>query len=131
ADNANCDGSNPDGTLHAFDLYMGIMNLPAQGTPTPTVTGTPPTATRTRTPTVTATGTTAPSATATPCIVVGAITNGGFETGDLTGWAIDGTNPSPVISTGGPPHSGTYDALQGTMSGPEPLADGSFYQTIT
>jgi hypothetical protein len=33
ADNANCDGTNPDGTLHAFDLYTDPLILPG-GTPT-------------------------------------------------------------------------------------------------
>jgi len=32
ADNANCDGTNPNGTLHAFDLYTHPLILP---TPTP------------------------------------------------------------------------------------------------
>ncbi len=35
-DNANCDGTNPNGTLHAFDLYSDPLILPAS---TPTVTG--------------------------------------------------------------------------------------------
>src|SRR5438552_12400566 len=28
ADNANCDGTNPNGTLHAFDLYTNTLMLP-------------------------------------------------------------------------------------------------------
>jgi cell division septation protein DedD len=56
ADNANCDGTNPNGTLHQFDLYTNILMLPG-GTPTPT-----PTATATATPTATPT----PNPTATP-----------------------------------------------------------------
>jgi hypothetical protein len=35
ADNANCDGTNVNGTLHAFDLYSDPLTLPAPG---PTVT---------------------------------------------------------------------------------------------
>ena len=35
ADNANCDGTNPNGTLHAFDLYADPLILPGS---TPTVT---------------------------------------------------------------------------------------------
>src|SRR5882724_12512331 len=76
ADNANCDGTNPNGTLHQFDLYADPLMLTG-GTPTPTPTATPtatatatatptptPTATPTATATATATGT--PTATATP-----------------------------------------------------------------
>jgi hypothetical protein len=40
ADNANCDGTNPDGTLHQFDLYTNPLSLTG-GTPTPTPTVTP------------------------------------------------------------------------------------------
>jgi BNR/Asp-box repeat. len=40
ADNANCDGTNPDGTLHQFDLYANPLMLPG-GTPTPTPRATP------------------------------------------------------------------------------------------
>jgi len=39
ADNANCDGTNPNGTLSAFDLYTNpLMLLPTpspRGSPTP------------------------------------------------------------------------------------------------
>ena len=31
ADNANCDGTNADGTLHAFDLYTNTLALPGGG----------------------------------------------------------------------------------------------------
>ncbi len=55
ADNANCDGTNPNGTLSAFDLYANPLTLTG-GTPTPTPTATP-TATATPTPTATATAT--------------------------------------------------------------------------
>ncbi len=55
ADNANCDGTNPNGTLHQFDLYADPLMLTA-GTPSPTPTGTPsPTPTSTPTPTPTPT----------------------------------------------------------------------------
>jgi cell division septation protein DedD len=63
ADNANCDGTNPNGTLHAFDLYANPLMLTG-GTPTPTPTATP-TATTTPTPTATATATPTPTATPT------------------------------------------------------------------
>jgi hypothetical protein len=67
ADNANCDGTNPNGTLSAFDLYSNPLMLTG-ASPTPTPTGTPsptPTSTPTPTPTATATATATPTATAT------------------------------------------------------------------
>ena len=68
ADNTNCDGTNPDGTLHAFDLYTNTLMLPGGSpTPTPTLTPTPtPTATATATATPTPTATAGPRATPTP-----------------------------------------------------------------
>ncbi|MDQ2807772.1 MAG: S-layer homology domain-containing protein [Chloroflexota bacterium] len=85
ADNANCDGTNANGTLSAFDLYFNSLTLPPIGTPTPTATGTLPTATRTSTATQTATATGTATATATPnpCLVY-AITTG-------TGTIVPGT----------------------------------------
>lgn len=59
ADNANCDGTNPNGTLHQFDLYMSTIVF-GVGTPTPT-----PTASASPTATATATFTPTPTATAT------------------------------------------------------------------
>jgi hypothetical protein len=64
ADNANCDGTNPNGTLHAFDLYANPLLLTG-GTPTPTPTATP-TVTPTATPTATSTPPPTPTPTATP-----------------------------------------------------------------
>ena len=104
------------------DVYTSLYQ-PVQGTPTPTVTGTPPTATPTRTSTIT------PTVTQTPCSS-STIQNGGFETGTLAPWVVLGTNPAPVVSNA-LPHSGTYAALLGTLSGGEPTGDGSIYQTIT
>jgi hypothetical protein len=66
-DNANCDGTNPNGTLHQFDLYTNPLVL-SGGSPTPTATASPTptaTATFTPTPTATATATATPTATAT------------------------------------------------------------------
>src|SRR6476659_5188766 len=62
ADNTNCDGTNPNGALHAFDLYMGTMAIPGLGraTATPTRTATA-TSTRTSTATASATPTSAPT----------------------------------------------------------------------
>ena len=79
ADNANCDGTNANGTLGAFDLYFNTLTIPGGGTATPTPTGTLPTATRTSTATQTPTSTTTPSATATanPCLVYAIATGSG------------------------------------------------------
>ena len=126
-----------NGFLYALGGYNYANNFPdganfsqrydattPPGTPTPTVTGTPPTATSTGTATRTAT------ATATPACLANAVQNGGFETGTLAPWVVLGTNPPPVVSNA-LPHTGTYAALLGTVSGTEPNGDGSMYQTIT
>ncbi|HKP54991.1 MAG TPA: S-layer homology domain-containing protein [Chloroflexia bacterium] len=69
ADNANCDGTNANGTLSAFDLYIGKLTLPGGNvTPTPTVASTAaPTNTNTPVPTATTTrtNTAVPSSTST------------------------------------------------------------------
>ncbi|HMA34796.1 MAG TPA: S-layer homology domain-containing protein [Chloroflexia bacterium] len=93
ADNANCDGTNPDGSLHAFDLYMSILNLGGGGTPTATPTGTLPTATRTATPAVT------PSATRTATPMV---TNTALATVTPPATAT-ATGTPPATATGTPP----------------------------
>src|SRR4029453_19188546 len=59
---ANCDGTNPNGTLHQFDLYADPLAL-LGGTPSPT-----PTASPTPTPAPTASPTPTATATATPCV---------------------------------------------------------------
>lgn len=71
ADNSNCDGTNPNGTAHQFDLVMGTLTLPGIGS-TPTATATP-----TFTPTAVATNTFTPTPTAaqTPSIS-GSVTYG-------------------------------------------------------
>ena len=60
----------------------------------------------------------------------GAIQNEGFETGDFPPWVIDGTSNPPVVTTD-QVHSGTFSALAGNVTGPEPLGDSSFYQEFT
>jgi uncharacterized delta-60 repeat protein len=59
----------------------------------------------------------------------GTILNGGFETGDLTGWLGDG-DISPVVITDNP-HTGTFSAFAGNIIGPEPIGETSFYQEFT
>jgi hypothetical protein len=72
-------------------------------------------------------GTPTPTPTGTPggCIVV----NGGFETGDFTGWTQFGDTSFTAVdisSPGGtPPHSGSFLAYFG------PLTDGGIMQTLT
>jgi hypothetical protein len=66
----------------------------------------------------------------TPTTFNNLILNAGFETGSFSPWVIDGTNSTPVISAA-EHHSGTRSALLGTVSGPEPFGDSSFYQQIT
>ena len=76
--------------------------------------------------------------TPTPCDS-GVIQNGGFETGDFTGWVIDGHVNDPVV-TNTLSHTGTYSALAGlnpqqqtfcAENNNEPLGDSSFYQQFT
>jgi hypothetical protein len=55
------------------------------------------------------------------------IQNQGFETGSFPPWAIDGFSNPPVVTTDNP-HSGTFSALAGSVSGPEPTGNSQFYQ---
>lgn len=65
-DNSNCNGLNPNGTAHQFDLVMGTLTFTGGSTPTSTSTSTPTsTATNTPTPINTATATNTPVNTAT------------------------------------------------------------------
>jgi N-acetylneuraminic acid mutarotase len=65
----------------------------------------------------------------------GLIHNGGFESGNFTGWTIDGTIPSPEVLNV-VPYSGRFSALVGGNPpslqfcdfGTEPDGDSSFYQ---
>ena len=116
----------PNGTYQSWGPVSAVfltVNAPA-ATPTPTWTPGGPTATPTNTPTIT------PTASPTPCIGANVFQNPGFETGAFAPWVIDGNNNTPTVSNANP-HSGTYSALLGTLSGAEPNGDSSFYQTIT
>lgn len=55
------------------------------------------------------------------------ITNGGFETGDFTGWVADETNPPPFVQSK-IRYSGIYAAELGGGGSP---GDSGFYQQIT
>jgi hypothetical protein len=55
------------------------------------------------------------------------IINPGFETGDLTGWVVDGINNSPIV-TSAAARTGSWGLLVGSDSGFEPTGDSSVYQ---
>ncbi len=71
-----------------------------------------------------------------PVCDIGLIHNGGFESGNFTGWTVDGTSPSPLV-TNIVPYIGRFSALVGgnaplqfcgfVFPGP-PSGDSSFYQ---
>jgi hypothetical protein len=85
------------------------------GTSTVTVTGTGPATSHSTTVSLTVTPTGAP-----------VLVNGGFETGDLSGWSATGRQPPVVVR--GPVHSGTYAAVVG--SGIPAKANSSLTQTV-
>jgi hypothetical protein len=84
-------------------------------------------------------GTTGGGVTPTPtptCSPAESIVNGGFETGDFTGWVTAGDN-TPVVSTN-EAHSGTFSAFAGDsvdgfcgFPGTEIPGDSIFYQQVT
>src|SRR6266496_3928268 len=75
--------------------------------------------------------------TATPTCAPGeTIVNGGFETGDFTGWVTTGAN-TPVVSAN-QAHSGTFSGFAGDSAngfcgfpGVETAGDSVFYQQVT
>jgi hypothetical protein len=115
---------------------IGSFTFPSCGgspTPTPTPSNTPtPTATPSNTPTPTATPSNTPTPTPTPPPTPtptpppgGGITNGGFETGDFTGWTRGGAATS-ISSTA---HSGSHSAMVGSTSPTN--GDSTIAQTFT
>jgi len=104
-----------------FNQFNGSSVTP---TPTPTRTSTPtPTPTHTPTPTPTTTPTPTPTTTPTPPPGNSSVTNGGFETGTLSGWTCQ--SGDTVVSL--PVHSGSH-ALEMM---PSSSTDGECDQTIT
>ncbi|MBV8283615.1 MAG: hypothetical protein JO175_03140 [Candidatus Eremiobacteraeota bacterium] len=57
-----------------------------------------------------------------------AIVNGGFETGDLTGWSQCGTVNAAISTVA---HSGTYSARMGTTRSPEINGDSAICQSVS
>jgi hypothetical protein len=117
-------GGQPAGTTVSFSP----STVTAGGSSTMTVAvgaATPP---GTYSITVTGTGTSATHTTTVSLTVLssGGFSNGGFETGDLSGWGASGAF-TPVIST--TPHSGTYSARLGSTSAVS--GDSTLTQTVT
>jgi hypothetical protein len=113
ADNANCDGLNPNGTAHQFDLVMGTLTLPGAGS-TPTATSTP---TNSPTSTPTAAQTPSISGTVTYGNAIGAPAPRAVSNVTLTG---DG---SPVVTTVTNFPNGSY-TLTGFGSGSYTVTPG-------
>jgi hypothetical protein len=61
--------------------------------------------------------------------VSGVLSNGGFETGDLSCWTSGGVYAPFVTTT--QKNSGSYSAQLGASTTPEPNGDSSLYQTIS
>ena len=112
-------------------------SIPANGSCTISVVFTPTTTgTRTGTLTVTDNGPGSPQTASLTGVgvqssscVTGTLSNGGFETGDLSCWTAGGAYPTSVVTTR--KHSGSYSAQLSSTVEPEPMGDSFIYQTIT
>jgi chitinase len=106
---------------------VALVGPAGSGTPTATPTSQPtsmPTATSTSQPTSTPTSTPTMGPTATPPAGGNLVSNGGFETGNLSGWTCDAGTAAVVSS---PVHSGSH-ALQ---LNPSSSDDAQCTQTIS
>jgi hypothetical protein len=113
-------------------------SVPANGTCTVNVVFTPTTTgTRTGTLTVTDNGPGSPQTASLTGVgvqsssscVTGTLSNGGFETGDLSCWIAGGVYPTAVVTTR--KHGGSYSARLSSTVQPEPMGDSFIYQTIS
>jgi hypothetical protein len=96
-------------------MTVSVGASTAAGTYTITVTGAGTSATHTTAVTLTVTGSAPP----------GAIVNGGFETGTLSGWTSGGVLAPAVVTT---PHSGSYSARLGSSTAYN--GDSTLTQTV-
>jgi hypothetical protein len=117
-----------DGATDPSYMYVDDVTAPGAG-------GTIPTASYTPRPTATATPHTASTATRTPVpgsCTSSAVVNGGFESGNLSGWCMAGVGQGgQAAASRDVADSGSYSARVGVSSGSsEPNGDNCLYQNI-